>query len=259
MCSAWRSGASTAAGTHAGVRHWRGLYLERPGLLEEMHESGELTDEAYERWQARLAMTDGDFEAHLRSLYPGGRVTEPRLWRDLRFRGPAQPVVGICWYEARAYCLWLRAQSGIDFRLPTDAEWEAAARGPEGRAYAYGDTFDRWRANVLATHLRQTSPVGVFPDGDTPEGIAELTGNVNEWTSSAWGTVHESPDFGVPYDGADGRESADAVNDMRRVLRGGSWCDEAAAARADFRNRGRPDGWDYSDGFRLAGPASSAD
>ena len=100
-------------------------------------------------------LTIGDFEAHLRSLYPGGRVTEPRLWRDLRFRGPAQPVVGICWYEARAYCLWLRAQSGIDFRLPTDAEWEAAARGPGGRAYAYGDTFDRWRENVLATHLRQ--------------------------------------------------------------------------------------------------------
>ena len=79
-------------------------------------------------------MDDGEFEALLEEWYPPGRQTQPALWNDEAFNNPAQPVVGICWYEARAYCAWLSAQTGQPFRLPTEAEWEAAARGSDGTA-----------------------------------------------------------------------------------------------------------------------------
>ncbi len=63
-------------------------------------------------------------------------------WDDSRFNHPAQPVVGVSWFEARAYCAWLSAQTGQAYRLPSEVEWEAAARGFESRQYAYGPDFD---------------------------------------------------------------------------------------------------------------------
>jgi formylglycine-generating enzyme required for sulfatase activity len=120
------------------------------------------------------------------TLYPTGRQTQPAFWKDNAFNNPAQPVVGICWFEARAYCAWLSAQTGKHFRLPTEAEWEAAARGQQGRRYAFGDDFDASRCNTFETHSRRTTPTGVFPGGVTPEGVVDLTGNVWEWASSQY-------------------------------------------------------------------------
>ena len=114
----------------------------------------------------------------------------PRFWDDPDFNNPAQPVVGVCWYEARAYCAWLSAQfsplpagEGLGvraaFRLPTEAEWEAAARGlGKGRTFAYRGKFDAARCNTFESHIRRTTPVGVFPGGETPEGVVDLCGNV---------------------------------------------------------------------------------
>ena len=79
--------------------------------------------------------------AWLEENFPGGLLTQPAYWDD-PFNHAAQPVVGICWYEARAYCAWLSAQSGQAFRLPSEAEREAAARGVAGRRYAWGEDFD---------------------------------------------------------------------------------------------------------------------
>ncbi len=87
-------------------------------------------------------MTDKDFEHQLEEWYPSGRQAQPAYWNDDVYNNPAQPVVGISWYEARAYCAWLSVQTGLPVRLPTKAEWEAAARGAEGRRYAYGDDYD---------------------------------------------------------------------------------------------------------------------
>ena len=78
-------------------------------------------------------MSDAEFEAALDQHVPGGRQTGPRWWNDLAYNDAAQPVAGICWYEARAYCAWLSAQSGQIWRLASEAEWEAAARGLAGR------------------------------------------------------------------------------------------------------------------------------
>lgn len=221
----WHSGHGTEAAAHANVRNWLAVIRSDPELPERERAQGRWSDEVYERYMRRLAMTPEALEAHLHEAFPGARKTAPQFWHDARFNNPAQPVIGICWHEARAYCNWLSAQSGRPFRLPSEVEWEAVARGPSGRRHAYGDAFDRWRANTMATHLRQVAPVGIFPDGDTPEGVADLAGNVYAWTSTAWGTDPDRAAFRYPYRSDDGREDADAPPDMMRIIRGGSWYD----------------------------------
>ena len=93
--------------------------------------------------------------------------------------------MGVCWHEARAYCAWLSAQTDRTYRLPTEHEWEAAARGQARRPYAYDGQFDPAKGNTAETRLKRTTPIGVFPEGDTPDGISDLAGNSADWTSSA--------------------------------------------------------------------------
>ena len=135
--------------------------------------------------------------------------------------------------EARAYCAWLSAQTGQDWRLPSEAEWEAAARGrAQVTTYAWGDEFDAARCNVFETHARRTTPVGVFPGGDTPEGLSEITGNVWEWTAA--------PTKTYAYQADRRREGTDRA-DARRVVRGGSWNSYRVVARKrDAPRRRRP-------------------
>ena len=197
-------------------------------------------------------MSPAEFDAHLHALYPEQRFTEPRCWRDERFNRPLQPVVALCWFEARAYCAWLSAQTGQTYRLPTEAAWEAAARGHEGRIFAYGDVFDGLKANTLDTRLRRPAPVGVFVEGDTPEGVSDLTGNVAEWTSSLFVTDGDPPAFAYPYRADDGRENAEAGAELQRVLRGGSWDSDRSNAPAAYRGPSLPAGWYSNSGFRLA-------
>ena len=248
---AWQQGRGTAHGTREGVRHWWRRYLDDPALLWSMRSRGELTAEAWDRWQERLTMSPEEFEAHLHELYPDHRVTEPRLWRDERYNQPLQPVVGVCWYEARAYCNWLAAGVGEPIRLPTEVEWEAAARGREARTYPWGDDFQPLRANTVTAHVRRPSPVGVFVEGDTPTGLSDMSGNVNEWTSTLWSTELLGEVCDHAHRPSDCHESAVAGPEARRVLRGGSWSDLDTCARATWRVAGRPDGWDYTDGLRL--------
>ena len=85
--------------------------------------------------------------------------------------------MGLCWHEARAYCAWLSAQTDRTYRLPTEHEWEAAARGQARRPYAYDGQFDPAKGNTAETRLKRTTPIGVFPEGDTPDGISDLAGN----------------------------------------------------------------------------------
>ena len=180
-----------------------------------------------ERWRGWLTLDEDAFEAAMDVQWAGKRQTEPLFWRDARLNHPAQPVVGVCWYEARAYCAWLCAQTGLEVRLPTEVEWEAAARGTRARAYPYGEVFDRMASNTVETHVKRTTPVGVFPSGSTPNGVSDMSGNVYEWTStifgeSAYGRVLETQ-YPYPYDLADGREDDEAAPSMRRVVRGGGW------------------------------------
>ncbi|OQA95154.1 MAG: Serine/threonine-protein kinase pkn1 [Chloroflexi bacterium ADurb.Bin222] len=178
--------------------------------------------------------------------------TEPRYWQDDQWNDPAQPVVGVSWYEAAAYCRWLTAQSAgrFTYRLPTEAEWEKAARGTDGRRYPWGNTWDASRCNNKESGPGKTTPVGQYPQGDSPYEVSELVGQVWEWCSTKY-------DSKYPYQPDDGREDEDGED--RRILRGGSWysSDPAGICRCGSRNRGVPGLRDNVGGFRCVRTSSS--
>jgi formylglycine-generating enzyme required for sulfatase activity/class 3 adenylate cyclase len=254
---AWQRGEATAAGIHANVGWQLTQFRAMPEVLDGLYTSGQWSEEIYERYRRRLAMSEAELEAHLVEMYPGGRLREPAFWRDERSDNPSQPVVGICWYEARAYCAWLAAQTGTLYRLPSEVEHEAAQRGKAARRWAFGDEWDAPAANTVETRLKRTSPVGVFVEGDTPEGASDLCGNVLEWTVSLWGRSFDQAAYRYPYDAADGREDETAGPDVLRVARGGTWHYTSNLALAARRDLNTPDDRSYNLGFRLAAPHAS--
>lgn len=253
---AWLRGVGTATPLRNVARYWRKRFLADPELIHNEYASDRMDWSMYELWQKRLRMREDEFERHLVEHYPERRQTEPRHWRESRYNNPMQPVIGIVHFEAAAYAAWLAAQTGMPVRLPSEAEWEAAARGREGRVYAYGNTFDPLRGNTVETHIRQPTPVGVFPGGDTPEGLADMTGNTFELTRSLWGKDPFVTDYPYPYDARDGREDPDAPDTVSRIGRGGSWYVGQVHSRAAYRGRDRydlrPDDWLTYRGCRVA-------
>jgi formylglycine-generating enzyme required for sulfatase activity len=223
---AWRRGEGAAEGAKQQWRDNRKAFQDNFDSIRQLHQQGRITSTQADDWEAIARMSDDEFETLLATWYPPGRQTQPAYWHDDAFNSLAQQVVGICWFEARAYCAWLSAQTGQTFRLPTEAEWEAAARGVQCRRYAFGDDFDATRSNTFETHVRRTTPIGVFPRGETPEGLVDMTGNTWDWTSSLY-----TP---YPYDAEDSRE-APSPPGARRVVRGGSWFHDQVYARAAVR------------------------
>ncbi len=166
------------------------------------------------------------------------------------------PVVGVSWYEAVAFCRWLTerlrevGQIGANevVRLPTEAEWEKAARGTEGRIYPWGDAWDSNLANARETGLNSSSAVGCFPGGASPYHCQDMSGNVYEWCSTVWN------EDAYPYQINDewSMSYLDRTN-VRRVLRGGSWVgDDSGYFRVSYRFRSSPDYGGFNGGCRLA-------
>ena len=205
-------------------------------------------------------LDDQAFDEALEEFWVPTVETEPMVFREARFNAASQPVVGVSWYEVRAYCNWLSAQDPLfSYRLPTEVEWEAAAAGPDGTSYPWGQNFVREWCNTKDIGMHTSTPIGVFVEGDSHCGASDMAGNVVEWTSSLFGKHHEddfeAADFNYPYDATDGREDILAPPDLRRVLRGGGWNFDLDHARTQFRDHLRSSGRNYETGFRLSSNA----
>lgn len=152
------------------------------------------------------------------------------------------PVVCVSWDDACAYAAWLAVVSGWGWRLPSEAEWERAARGTDGRIYPWGDTWDAARCATQEGRAGRATRVGDHWGDESPCGARDLAGNVWEWTTSL-----RRP---YPYDAADGRERPDGVGE--RVVRGGCWRAMREHARTTRREGAEPAGRSGVVGFRLA-------
>ncbi len=168
---------------------------------------------------------------------------QPLFWGEAIWCGDGcLPVIGVSWYEAVAYCRWLSEETSQTYRLPTEAEWEKAARGSDGRLYPWGNEFDAAKCNGRATNLDHTLPIGQHsPTGDSPYGCAEMAGNSSDWTLSKFKPY--------PYDGGDGRNNPSGTTE--RVIRGGSWFKPSLRARTSARGMNDPFFADNDVGFRL--------
>ncbi|MCE7979945.1 MAG: NACHT domain-containing protein [Caldilinea sp. CFX5] len=169
-----------------------------------------------------------------------------------RFAIANHPQVGVSWYEALAFCRWLSERTGQAIRLPTEVEWERAARHTDGHSYPWGNSGKAAdHCNMNATRIGSTSAVGAFPHGNAVCGAADMAGNVWEWASSLWGIDGQKLTYGYPYDPADGREKLAAGADTRRVVRGGSFVNSQLNVRCAARGRLCPDNRLSDVGFRV--------
>ncbi len=168
----------------------------------------------------------------------------PRGWSGFRYEDGYEnhPVVGITYHDAIAYIEWLNKKSGREYRLPTEAEWERAARGTDGRIYPWGDEFDPWRCNTLESGLERTTPVDSYiPAGVSPVGAVGMVGNVWEWTSSRLLSYPFQPDPEPPQN----------QRHIGYVVRGGAWYYSRKLARCATRESYQPDYLSPALGFRL--------
>ena len=191
---------------------------------------------------ARFAVTNGEYEAFLLAT----QFAEiPSGWQFRRF--PAEranhPVYTVSPKAADAYAAWLAEQTGRPFRLPSEAEWEHAAAGLQGREFPWGDGFDPALANTAECGLFDTSPVGAFIAGNTPEGLADMAGNVEEYVADSY----------APYPGGDlSRDHLVEIHGTYRVARGGGFSRFRDLARTRRRHGHNPRSATYAMGFRLA-------
>ncbi|MCP4135957.1 MAG: formylglycine-generating enzyme family protein, partial [bacterium] len=173
--------------------------------------------------------------------YTGAKNSQ--FWHDRQWICPNAPVIGVCWYEAYAFTKWLteNKKDGYIYRLPDENEWEAAAAGFEKREYPWGNGWKDDYCNSEECGIKRTSPVGIFLNGDTPEGISDLAGNVWEWTDSDFFSEEKLKDFEFnekmgelynKYEKSIGKDDnikdqlISKLNEEERklpVVRGGSW------------------------------------
>lgn len=190
---------------------------------------------------ARSPVTNADYHCFIWDV--GYRL--PRNWTGFTFREDTEnhPVVGVSKIDAEAYIEWLNQKTKMNFRLPTEAEWERAARGTDGRIYPWGNTFDPWRCNTAESVKKGTTPVGFYsPGGDSPCGAADMVGNVWEWTQSLF----------VQYPYLVTRTSESEIKARGRyVVRGGAWYYTRKLARCAAREGILANHLSPSIGFRL--------
>lgn len=192
----------------------------------------------------RIDRTEVTVAAYGRCVQAGMCASPLAFAGDTRFDGPAQPVVGVSWDDAAQYCAWTGG------RLPTEVEWERAARGAAARTFPWGETWNPSLSNHGKFDVtggfspddrdgfRYTAPVGSFPDGASPYGVLDLAGNVAEWVE----------DFFEDYD----EPRPPVTPRIYRVLRGGAWTAPAPYQRGAARTGALPNYQGMDVGFRCA-------
>jgi len=257
---AWLRGETVESGTIKELMDTWQAVRANPALLRQMG----ATSRQRVAWGQLAQMDESEVRQALGKSYAERPHDRPAFWDDTRYNNPAQPVVGVTWYEAMAYCAWLSEQlQTADYRLqvwrggqpeswkvepgtaaarlPTEAEWEKAARVKRGWTYPWGNRWDAGRANTEEGHVLRPTPVGIYPGGVTLEGVHDLSGNVWEWTCSIYKPYPYRPD--------DGREAPEAEG--RRVVRGGAWYNYQGYARCAYRLRSLPAIFNIKVGLRV--------
>ena len=175
-------------------------------------------------------------------LHHVGKLPPP-FWRDPNFNHPQQPVVGVSWHEAVAYCAWLTASTSRPYRLPTEAEWERAARGGvEGALFPWGDAPPESLPNYASRW--QTGPEPVGQSSPNAFGLFDICANVHEWC----GDWYDPNYYAVSPD----RNPRGPQDGTRRASRGGSWRHHIKVTRCAARSS-IPPHFQYADyGFRVA-------
>jgi formylglycine-generating enzyme len=174
---------------------------------------------------ARLPVTNAQYA---RFLAETGHEP-PRFWADARFNAPAQPVVAVSWYDAVAYCDWLSACLGRRCRLPTEAEWERAARGGrEGETFPWGEDPAGWAADPAVATVRQQQPNPVGLSRPNGYGLLDLGYNVHEWCSDWYDPAY--------YAVAPEHNPRGPATGTRRASRGGAWRHQIQVCRNAARS-----------------------
>jgi formylglycine-generating enzyme required for sulfatase activity len=188
---------------------------------------------------AQTPVTNGQYGAFVDAT--GHRP--PAHWKDsIPPRGrESHPVVYVSWADGVQYCYWLGQATGNLYRLPSEAEWEKAARGTDGRVYPWGDQWNPQVCNSAESEPSDTTPVGTYPDGASLYGVLDMAGGVWEWTRRV--------SFSYPNQTSDLRDDVNVFS--RIVLRGGSFCDDRQVLRCACRGRPYPDLRDWNVGFRI--------
>jgi formylglycine-generating enzyme required for sulfatase activity len=258
----WRQGKGESSGPVEDLLQIYQYYRQNSATIERDLKEGRTTPEEANLWRDLSRLSEEEARQIFLELYPIQLHDRPNYRDDPAYNAPNQPVVGLTWYEAMAYCAWLHAQlaaspqpcavAGMawetllatgawEVRLPTEAEWEWAAGGPEHRRYPWGKTFAVEQANTLEGRVRAPSPVGAYPAGAAACGALDLSGNVWEWTHSLY------QDY--PYRKDNKWEDRFAAG--HRTLRGGAWNDDQGDARVSTRDGDHPHNFGNLVGVRV--------
>ena len=189
----------------------------------------------YRQYRAFLDAEDG---YHSPAWWQGLWVDQPPERPGRQFqRYDNHPAENVAWLEAVPFCRWLSDKLGYEVRLPTEWEWQQAATGGDpANDYPWKGGWDGQRANTYESELSRSTAVGMYPQGESPVGALDMSGNVWEWCLNEY----DRPGKVIP------------VGDARRVVRGGAWSDDQSDARAACRNYFAPDNRFDNLGFRLA-------